>query len=127
RIIAVATVLRSEQGHRPVELQHEKRVLIYNLHTKEIESQVPLLQDVRAITLMEEGNYALVSPENNAPPQVWRLDTIPNEGTLRLALAHNYFTKNPVDFAGPSYFGGARDTFVPAVSKCMYNGTSPKI
>ncbi|KAJ1311844.1 hypothetical protein OPQ81_010305 [Rhizoctonia solani] len=117
RLVAVATLLRTEQDCRPVKSRHEKRILIYNMHTKEIENQVPLLQDVRDITLTEEGNYALVSYENKAPPQAWRIDKILREGKQRLVLAHTYFTKHPVDFAGPSYFGGVKDTFVLAASK----------
>ncbi|CEL57327.1 putative WD repeat-containing protein C343,04c OS=Schizosaccharomyces pombe (strain 972 / ATCC 24843) GN=SPAC343.04c PE=4 SV=1 [Rhizoctonia solani AG-1 IB] len=117
RIVAVATLLVSEQNRRPVKSRHEKRILIYNLRTKEIENQVPLLQDVRDITLTEEGNYALVSYENKAPPQAWRIDKISREGKHRIVHAHTYFTKNPVDFAGPSYFGGVKDTFVLAASK----------
>ncbi|KAJ1311872.1 hypothetical protein OPQ81_010331 [Rhizoctonia solani] len=117
RMVAVAILLRTEQDHRPVKARHEKRILIYNLHTKEIENQVPLLQDVRDITLTEEGNYALVSYENKAPPQAWSIDGFPMEGKQQLVLAHTYFTKHPVDFAGPSYFGGVKDTFVLAASK----------
>ncbi|KAF8708086.1 negative gluconeogenesis, partial [Rhizoctonia solani] len=117
RLVAVATLIRTEQERRPVKSRHEKRILIYNLNTKEIENQVPLLQEVRDITLTEEGNYALVSYENKAPPQAWRIDKILREGKQRLVLAHTYFTKYPVDFAGPSYFGGVKDTFVLAASK----------
>ncbi|CAE6415966.1 unnamed protein product [Rhizoctonia solani] len=117
RLVAVATLIRTGQGRQPVKSRHEKRILIYNLNTKEIENQVPLLQDVRDVTLTEEGNYALVSYENKAPPQAWRIDKILREGKQRLVLAHTYFTKHPVDFAGPSYFGGVKDTFVLAASK----------
>ncbi|CAE7180293.1 unnamed protein product [Rhizoctonia solani] len=117
RLVAVATLLRSGQDRRPVKSRPEKRILIYNLRTQEIENQVPLLQDVRDVTLTEEGNYALVSYENKAPPQAWRIDKILREGKQRLVLAHTYFTKHPVDFAGPSYFGGVKDTFVLAASK----------
>jgi hypothetical protein len=37
----------------------------------------------------EEGNYALVSYENKAPPQAWRIDKILREGKQRLVLAHS--------------------------------------
>ncbi|CAE6405826.1 unnamed protein product [Rhizoctonia solani] len=115
RLVAVATLLRSEQDRRPVKSRPEKRLLIYNLQTGEIENQVPLLQEVRDVTLTEEGNYALVSYENKAPPQAWRIDKILREGKQRLVLVHTW--QQPVDFAGPSYFGGVKDTFVLAASK----------
>ncbi|CAE6502280.1 unnamed protein product [Rhizoctonia solani] len=117
RLVAVATLLRSGQDRRPVKSRPEKRILIYNMQTREIENQVPLLQEVRYITLTEQGNHALVSYENKAPPQAWRIDKILREGKYRFVLVHTYFTKHPVDFAGPSYFGGVQDTFVLAASK----------
>ncbi|KAG8757759.1 hypothetical protein FRC11_004295 [Ceratobasidium sp. 423] len=117
RLVAVATLIRTGQGRQPVKSRHEKRILIYNLNTKEIEDQVPLLQDVRYVTLMKEGDYALVSYENKAPPQEWLIGKVLGERKQRLMLAHTCFTKHPVDFAGPSYFGGVRDIFVLAASK----------
>ncbi|KAF8599354.1 WD40 repeat-like protein [Ceratobasidium sp. AG-I] len=119
RIVAVASLLRSKDELKPMKSRNEKRILIYNLHTKEIENQVPLLQEVRNVTLTEQGNYALVSYESQAPPQAWRIDMITREQKCRLVLAHTYFTKHPVDFAGPSYFGGVNDSFVLCASKGM--------
>lgn len=117
RVVAVATLVISQGNLKPVRSRSEKRILVYNLKTKEIENQVPLLQEVRDVTLTEHGNYALVSYENKAPPQAWRIDMINREQKCRLVLAHTYFTKHPVDFAGPSYFGGVNDTFVLCASK----------
>ncbi|CAE6500502.1 unnamed protein product [Rhizoctonia solani] len=118
RLVAVATLLRSEQDRRPVKSRPEKRILRSMVgYGWEIENQVPLLQEVRNITLTQQGNYALVSYENKSPPQAWRIDKILREGKQRLVLAHTYFTRHPVDFAGPSYFGGVQDTFVFAASK----------
>ncbi|CAE6430625.1 unnamed protein product [Rhizoctonia solani] len=117
RLVAVATLHRSEQDHRTAKSRSEKRILIYNLRTQEIENQVSLSHEVRDVTLTEEGNFALVSYENKAPPQAWFLEKVLREGKQRLVLAHTYSTQNPVDFAGPSYFGGLRDTLVLAASK----------
>ncbi|KAG8690095.1 hypothetical protein FRC08_010673, partial [Ceratobasidium sp. 394] len=93
RVVAVATLIRSAADLKPVKSRSEKRILIYNLTTKEIENQVPLLQEVRDVTLTEQGTYALVSYENRAPPQAWRIDMIAREQRCRLVLAHTYFTK----------------------------------
>ncbi|KAG8788488.1 hypothetical protein FRC12_014529 [Ceratobasidium sp. 428] len=93
RMVAVATLISSATKLKPVKSRSEKRILIYNLDTKEIENQVPLLQEVRDVTLTEQGTYALVSYENRAPPQAWRIDMITREQKCRLVLAHTYFTK----------------------------------
>ncbi|CAE6356848.1 unnamed protein product [Rhizoctonia solani] len=76
RVVCVATLLQSRTNDQPINSRYEKRILIYNLRTREVESQVPLLQDVRDIALTALGNYALVSYENKAPPQTWRINEI---------------------------------------------------
>ena len=91
-------------------------------HTRLI-SQVPILHEVRDITLARNGSVALVSYENKAPPQLWKLETVrdrTNETTnsiVRLSLVHTYVPKSPVDFAGPSYFGGNDDQLVLCAGK----------
>ncbi|KAG8763542.1 hypothetical protein FRC12_008511 [Ceratobasidium sp. 428] len=117
RVVAVATVVSSVLNLKLAKLRSQKRILIYNLDTKEIENQVPLRQEVRNVTLTEQGTYALVSHEARDPPQAWRIDMITREQRCRLVLAHTYFTKHPVDFAGQSYFGGVGDAFVLCASK----------
>lgn len=41
----------------------------------------------------------------------------PNDKDARLVLRHTYMPKQPVDFAGPSYFGGADDSLVLCAGK----------
>ncbi|ELU41225.1 WD40 domain-containing protein [Rhizoctonia solani AG-1 IA] len=119
RLVAVATLIRTEQERRPVKSRHEKRIL--SRYSKAL-----LSMGCANPMETEEGNYALVSYENKAPPQAWRIDKILREGKQRLVLAHSKsrsegrFARYPVDFAGPSYFGGVKDTFVLAASKSMY-------
>jgi WD repeat-containing protein 26 len=91
-----------------------------------------VLHDVRDITLAKDGHVALVSYENKvkqsfsqktvntltplkAPPQLWKLETV--RDTVRLSLRHTYMPKIPVDFAGPSYFGGKNDQLVLCAGK----------
>lgn len=50
-----------------------------------------------------------------APPQLWKLDLV--KDTARLSLRHTYIPKVPVDFAGPSYFGGKNDQLVLCAGK----------
>jgi hypothetical protein len=43
----------------------------------------------------------------------------PNDKNARLVLRHTYMPKSPVDFAGPSYFGGKDDQLVLCAGKGM--------
>ncbi|KAF8594466.1 hypothetical protein BDV93DRAFT_579788 [Ceratobasidium sp. AG-I] len=104
-------------SRQPMRSRSEKRILVYNLQTKEIENQVPLLQEVRGVALTQKGNYALVSYKNKSPPQAWRIQMIAQGQKCRLVHVHTYFTRHSVDFAGPSYFGGVNDMFVLCASK----------
>lgn len=83
---------------------------------------MPVLHDVRDITLARNGLVALVSYENKAPPQLWQIQMVkdPNDDnnvSARLSLSHTYMPKSPVDFAGPSYFGGNNDQLVLCAGK----------
>jgi len=94
-------------------------------------SQVPVLHDVRDITLSYDDKFALISYENKvclvtfsmidlmrmlqAPPQLWRVNMIKDDA--RLALVHTYMPNKEIDFAGPSYFGGKNDQLVYCASK----------
>lgn len=74
-----------------------------------------MIHDVRDITLARNDHEALVSYENKAPPQLWKLDLVKDIG--RLSLRHTYMPKVPVDFAGPSYFGGKDDQLILCAGK----------
>lgn len=100
-----------------------------------LSSRVPVLHEVRDITMARTGDVALVSYENKvslpcasdirahlnftkrsqAPPQLWKLEII--KDTARLSLRHTYMPKVTVDFAGPSYFGGRNDQLVLCAGK----------
>jgi len=80
------------------------------------------MNDVRDITIARNGVVALVSYENKAPPQLWRVEMVKDwdDNTnyhARLSLRHTFMPKVPVDFAGPSYFGGKDDQFVLCAGK----------
>lgn len=60
-----------------------------------------------------------------AAPQLWRLEMVKDRddsavSTARLSLRHTFMPKVPVDFAGPSYFGGKEDQLVLCASKGIY-------
>lgn len=75
----------------------------YHLNDRQIESQVPVLENVRDITMSRDGSYALVSYEDAAPPELWRTHIINN--SARMALSQTYLPATAIDFAGPSYLG----------------------
>ncbi|KAI0301606.1 WD40-repeat-containing domain protein [Multifurca ochricompacta] len=123
RLLGVGTLLSSTDGLQPSRCRAEKRIIAYNLDQKEIENQVPVLHDVRHITLAGSGRFALVSYEFKAPTQLWKLEMVKDRNKLeapatsRLSLRHTYLPKYPVDFAGPSHFGGSDDQLVLCAGK----------
>ena len=91
-----------------------------------------MLNDVRDITIAEarSGIIALISYENKAPPQLWKIDIIkdpraesPSGTVARLTLRHTYMPKLKVDFAGPSYFGGKNNELVLCAGKGAFHFT----
>ncbi|KAH9936025.1 WD40 repeat-like protein [Amylocystis lapponica] len=115
RMLCVGTLMASGDGLHPSKSRAEKQIIVYNLDKKDIENRVPVLHDVRDITLSRDDQVALVSYENKAPPQLWKLDAV--KDTIRLSLRHTYMPKVAVDFAGPSYFGGKNDQLVLCAGK----------
>lgn len=83
---------------------------------------MPLLHDVHDITLTRNGWVALVSYENKAPPQLWKIQLVRNpddrnDAHARLSLSQTYMPSSPVEFACPSYFGGDEDQPVLCAGK----------
>ncbi|KAF5368997.1 hypothetical protein D9758_002841 [Tetrapyrgos nigripes] len=125
RLLGVGPMLLSPSGLRPSKSKVERRLVVYNMQTRQIENVTPVLDDVRHIKLARKkrnGVAALVSYENKAPPQLWKLEIVrdlKNEKQLipRLTLRHTYMQQTPIDSAGPSYFGGKNDELVLCADK----------
>ncbi|KAK7023190.1 catabolite degradation [Favolaschia claudopus] len=120
RLLGVGTLLASPSGLHPSKSPAEKRLVVYNTELKQVEHQTPILTDVRNVALARDtrqGLVALVSHENKAPPQLWRMELLNDRENAalqvaRLSLRHTYMPKRSVEFAGPSYFGGKNDELV---------------
>ncbi|KAJ7742718.1 WD40 repeat-like protein [Mycena maculata] len=125
RLLGVGPLLESPTGRQPSKSPAEKRLAVYNTELKLIEHQTPVLNDVRDVTLARDtrqGLVALVSYENKAPPQLWRMEMVKDRENVahlvaRLTLRHTYMPKHAVEFAGPSYFGGRNDELVLCAGK----------
>ncbi|KIJ36922.1 hypothetical protein M422DRAFT_781979 [Sphaerobolus stellatus SS14] len=115
RMLAVGTLTQSPDGLQPHKTRKEKRILVYNFAEKQIESQVPVLHSVRDVTIAKGGQMALVSYEDKAPPQLWRLDKVNDD--IRLNLRHTYVPTADIDFVGTSYFGGKEDQLILCAAK----------
>ncbi|KAH7913231.1 hypothetical protein BJ138DRAFT_1223683 [Hygrophoropsis aurantiaca] len=112
RLIGVGPLQRSPSGLQPSKSNRvERRVVVYNIATKQCENQTPVFNDVRDIAIARADLAALISYENKAPPQLWRLELL-KDRDARLSLRHTYMPRGPIDFAGPSYFGGKDDQLV---------------
>ncbi|KAJ6495374.1 WD40 repeat-like protein [Mycena sanguinolenta] len=133
RLLGVGLLLESPSGLRPSRSPAEKRLVVwhntvalsYNMHADYPCSQIPMLNDVRDVTLARntrQGLVALVSYENKAPPQLWRMELVkdwknPALLVARLTLRRTYMPTRAVEFAGPTYFGGKDDELVLCASK----------
>ncbi|KAJ7104489.1 WD40 repeat-like protein [Mycena belliarum] len=125
RLLGVGPLLESPTGLQPSKSPAEKRLAVYNTELKQIEHQTPVLNDVRDVTLARntrQGLVALVSYENKAPPQLWKMDLLKDRENAallvaKLTLRHTYMPKHSVEFAGPSYFGGKNDELVLCAGK----------
>lgn len=121
RLLCVGPILSSPEGLQPSKSRVEKQLLVFNMHTKQVENQTPVLHDVKDITLSRDGRFVLISYEK-ASPQLWTLEMVKdrtvNMTTIaRLVLRHAYVPKVPVDFAGHGYFGGKDDQLVLCAGK----------
>ncbi|KAH7910198.1 hypothetical protein BJ138DRAFT_1180462 [Hygrophoropsis aurantiaca] len=121
RLLGVGALQSSPNGLQPSRTSRvEKRVIVYNMGAKRCENQTPVFNDVRDIMMSRKG-VALISYENKAPPQLWKLDLVKDRHhhsvTARLNLRHTYMPKGPIDFVGPSYFGGKDDQLVLCAGK----------
>jgi len=124
RLVGVGHLRQSPTGLQPSRSRVEKRIVVYNMETKQIESQTPILSEVRDITLAQTRNglVGLISYEHMAAPQLWKLELVKdrednNIVTARLSLRHTYLPKVLVDFAGPSYFGGKNNELILCAGK----------
>ncbi|KAF7344445.1 Catabolite degradation [Mycena sanguinolenta] len=125
RLLGVGPLLESPSGLHPSKSPAEKRLVVYNTELKQIEHQTPVLKDVRDVSLARntrQGLVALVSYENKASPQLWRMEFVRDRdnaerSVARLILRHTYMAGRAVEFAGPSYFGGKDDELVICASK----------
>ncbi|KAG8916205.1 hypothetical protein FRC01_003300 [Tulasnella sp. 417] len=126
RMILVATLQSSKDNLKPSKSKAEKRIIVYHLKDKKVECQVPVLENVRDVTISSDtsnGYLALISYEDTAPPELWRISVVNVEDRqetrqeTRLQLLQTYMPTAVVEFAGPSYLGGTQDQFVICAGK----------
>jgi len=125
RLIATGPSIPPSSGPQPTrQTKVDKRIIVYNMHTKRKESQVPLFSDVRDIVISKRMSLVLVSFEQ-AAPQLWKLEIVRDRArtdgesplTARLNLKHTFALNVPTSIAGSCYFGGRDEQFVYCVGK----------
>ncbi|KAG1776406.1 hypothetical protein EV702DRAFT_1180007 [Suillus placidus] len=104
RLLGVGPILYSPKGLHPSKSRVEKQLLVYDIKTKVIESETI-------------GMISQTPVLHDAFPQLWKLEIVKDQA--QLILRHTYMPKVPVDFAGPSYFGGKDDQFVLCTGKAL--------
>ncbi|PFH48870.1 hypothetical protein AMATHDRAFT_5391 [Amanita thiersii Skay4041] len=107
-MIVAATVLETPDRIKPKKAHLEKRIIVYNLFLKAIESYTPVFDEVRRVMLTRQADnhHVLVSSENHAP-QSWRLEKIKDKSNPKLGTS----------LVGHSYYGGSNDELVICASK----------
>lgn len=77
RLLGVGTLQKSPTGLLPDEARPEKRIIVYNIKTDQIENQVPILSDVQDISVVQipdsDEILALIGCDKT-PPQLWELE-----------------------------------------------------
>ncbi|KAG9318950.1 WD40-repeat-containing domain protein [Chiua virens] len=126
RLVAIGPSVPPADGPQPTRhTKVEKRIIVYNMHTKRKESQTPLHDDVRDIIISKRMSVVLVSFEQ-APPQLWKLEIVRDRArtngespqtAARLHLKHTFAPNVPTQIAGSCYFGGKDEQFVFCIGK----------
>ncbi|KAF8433293.1 WD40-repeat-containing domain protein [Boletus edulis BED1] len=125
RLIAIGPSVTPPNGPQPTrQTKVEKRIIVFNMLTRQKESQTPLFDDVRDISISKRMPFVLVSFEQ-APPQLWKLEIVRDRArtngesplTARLNLKHSFALNVPTSIAGSCYFGGNDEQFVFCVGK----------
>ncbi|KAF7986338.1 hypothetical protein HWV62_35326 [Athelia sp. TMB] len=98
RLVGVGPLETSPNRLNPSTSRVEKRLIVYNMETKKVENQTPVMHDVRDITITRNGLFALISYEDKAPPQLWRIEMVkdredPFTQVARLNLRHTFMPK----------------------------------
>lgn len=121
RFVAVGNFLQSSTGLRPVKARTEQKILVYNMKTRQIERQYPVLNNFGNISVAEGSDernlLVLISYKSQAPPQLWELE-LTSPTTSRLSLSQTtYLPPSTMDFGGWSCFGGNDHELVISFSK----------
>ncbi|OJA19671.1 hypothetical protein AZE42_02823 [Rhizopogon vesiculosus] len=126
RLLGVGPLLAAPNGlHLRCSGGVEKRIIVFNIETRIFENQIPVVNDVRNITISKRGGNVLISFEHKTPAQLWKMELVrgtrdrehPFAQIATLTLRHTYLPKAQIDFVGPSYFGGKDDQFVLCAGK----------
>jgi len=99
-------------------------IMLYNLVKNKSESEVFVVGESRNVKISKDGEMILISYEDEAPPQIWKIRNLKQCGihdqiheTAHLELVQTLMPKQPVNFAGPSHFGGKNDELVICAGK----------
>ncbi|KAK7690720.1 hypothetical protein QCA50_005819 [Cerrena zonata] len=120
RALCVGTLL-APGGIHPDKSRSEKQIFVYNLGTREVEARAPVLRDIGNIKMSKRKQVALVTYEDQSPPQLWELESpdVHDSNCTRLILRQTYMpnSKAPLAIAGTCQFGGKDERLVISVGK----------
>ncbi|RPD69483.1 WD40 repeat-like protein [Lentinus tigrinus ALCF2SS1-7] len=105
-----------EDPHPSNHARVEKQIILYSMIHKRVEHRVPILEDIRNVSLDKSGQHALINYSDETPPQLWSIERASpessNNPSAQLVLRHTFIPRGHTKFSGVSCFGGKDDMLV---------------
>ncbi|KAF8623367.1 hypothetical protein AX17_007445 [Amanita inopinata Kibby_2008] len=121
-LVAAVTVLGSHHTSMPRKSQLEKRLVVYNIGSRGVESHTPVIEEVRRVVMPrnQQSDFRILISSENAPPEVWRLERSrvgKGRYSMKLYSRRIYAPKQGSTLFGSAYFGGLNDEVVACAGK----------
>ncbi|KZS90004.1 WD40 repeat-like protein [Sistotremastrum niveocremeum HHB9708] len=115
RIFAIAKLMKSKEGLQPTQAPIEKRLIVYNLVSRVIESQTPVMESMEHIVMSKKGDCVILSSEGDAYPTLWRWLKV--DGTWQLNFGRTYYPEQEAVWGTRAILTGKDDQLVATVDK----------
>ncbi|KZT35388.1 WD40 repeat-like protein [Sistotremastrum suecicum HHB10207 ss-3] len=115
RMVAVASLTEIKDESTPFQSKSARRILVYHMMKRKIESQIPIMENVTHIAVSKAGDHVLLSCEGSAYPTLWKLHQV--HGMMRIQFLRAYCPERDGPWATSPVFAGPDDQFVVGCTK----------